>query len=562
MIENRPVEGSLHGHLRTVEQLYELTARLGRCQALSEVCEAAVDAIIEVAGVQRASVLVFDEHGVMRFKAWRGLSSEYRAAVDGHSPWTADVDDPTPIVVEDVVTDTGVGSLRPLILSEGIQALGFIPVVYRGRLLGKFMLYHDRPHQFSAGELALAATIADHVGFAVARAQADAAIEAALHRERTARSEADAARAEAERESAAKDEFLAMLAHELRNPLGAVVSALAVMQAGEPKDPGYERSLSAIRRQTQHLARLLDDLLDVARITRGEIRLDAAPLDMRSVLQLGIENQRHRLEAKRQHLSLSLPGQPVVVMGDSVRLQQVFGNILHNATKYTPVGGAISVELEAGSGRAIAQIRDSGTGIAPDRLQWIFELFNQADPTLARTEGGLGIGLTVAKRLMKLHDGDIRAMSDGLGRGSLFILELPLNARAPLQHSTPAPALSGKTKRILVIEDNEDGREMLVAALRMFGHDVSAAATGGEGVEKAVHLSPDVVLIDIGLPDIQGYDVARELREKLAPGTRLVALTGYGGLADRAKSEKAGFDAHLLKPVEPERLMSALESLA
>jgi signal transduction histidine kinase len=407
MGQKRQADPALRGQLRTIGQLYELTARLSRSTGLSEVCEAAVEAIVQLTSAQRASVLLFDEQGIMRFRAQRGLSPAYRSAVDGHSPWSADASDPTPLVVEDVLTDPSVESLRSVILGEGIRALGFIPVVYQGRLLGKFMLYHNAPHDFSLDELALAGTIAQHVGFAVARAQGDAEVEAALHRERLARAEADAARAEAERANVAKDEFLAMLAHELRNPLGAMVNGIAVMQASQQKEPVYERSLQAVRRQTQHLARLLDDLLDVARITRGDIQLQRAPVDMRGVIEQGMENQRHRIEAKRQRLSVSVPDDPITVIGDAVRLQQVFGNILHNASKYTPEGGAISIVLKADAARAVVKVLDDGIGIAPDRLHRIFEMFHQGDVSLARTEGGLGIGLTVAKRLMHLHGGEV-----------------------------------------------------------------------------------------------------------------------------------------------------------
>jgi CheY-like chemotaxis protein/two-component sensor histidine kinase len=340
-----------------------------------------------------------------------------------------------------------------------------------------------------------------------------------------------------------------------------MVSGLAVMQATEQKEQVYERSLQAVRRQTQHLARLLDDLLDVARITRGDIELQRVSVDMRSVIELGMENQRYRIDAKGQRLSVSMPDHPIRVIGDAVRLQQVFGNILHNASKYTQEGGAISVNLNADSERAVVTVRDDGVGIAPDRLHWIFEMFHQGNVSLARTEGGLGIGLTVAKRLMRLHGGDVRASSHGLGLGSQFTIELPLANQPDVQAPASTSDVSMTSKRVLVIEDNEDGREMLVNALRLVGHQVQSASTGFEGIEKAIHLAPDVVLVDIGLPDIQGYQVARELRSRLSPNTRLVAVTGYGGAAERARSAEVGFDAHLLKPVEPRTLLSTLQGL-
>jgi PAS domain S-box-containing protein len=553
-------EKDLQGYVRTLEQLYRLADTIGRAQGLNDVCEAAVEAIVEMAGIPRASVLIFDADGVMRFKAWRGLSAAYRAAVDGHSPWTPDVREPSALLVEDVLTDSSAAPLREVITSEGMRALAFIPLVYHGRLLGKFMLYYDAPHRFTADELRLAATIAHHVAFGVARAQADAAIVDALNRERVARADADAARAEAERASEAKDEFLAMLAHELRNPLGVIATAAAVLDGTDQTDPRHSRSRAAIRRQTDHLARLLDDLLDVARITRGQIQLQQTPLDLRGVIELSVESQRHRIDAKRQDLLASVPDAPVVVMGDSVRLQQVFGNLLNNASKYSGVGGRVSILLEA-ENQAVVRVRDNGAGLPPGRLEWIFELFAQANPTLARTEGGLGIGLTVVRRLVELHGGRIRALSEGVGRGAEFIVELPLAAVAlPAAGQSSAPRRV-TTKRILVIEDHDDGREMLVTALRLSGHHVFHAATGREGIAQAALHSPDVVLIDIGLPDMQGYDVARELRHTLDSGVRLVALTGYGGPINRARSKEVGFHEHLLKPIDPLRLVAMLEDL-
>ena len=557
----KQTEQNLQHHLRTLERFYRLADTIARADGLIEVCEAAVDAIVDIAGAQRASVLVFDEHGVMRFKAWRGLSEAYRTAVDGHSPWTPDVRDPSPLVVEDVLTDPAAGALRDVIAGEGIRALAFTPLVYRGRLLGKFMLYQDAPHRFSDDELQLAGTIAHHVAFGVARAQADAGIADALNRERIARTEADAARAEAERVSAAKDEFLAMLAHELRNPLAVIATAIAVLEHTPPADPSFDRSQMAIRRQTDHLSRLLDDLLDVARITKGQIPLHKTDLDLRTVVDLGVESHRHRLDAKAQQLRVSVPNHPVIVRGDSVRLQQVFGNLLNNATKYTDAGGAIGVVLEIEENTAVLRVRDNGAGIPPDRIEWIFELFTQASPTLARTEGGLGVGLTVSRRLVELHGGRIRAVSDGPGRGAEFIMDMPLAASAVRPAGRTAVALPVAPRRVLVIEDHDDGREMLVSALRLYGHEVFEAANGRDGIEQAARHSPDVVLVDIGLPDIQGYEVARVLRRNGASSTRIVALTGYGGPLDRARSKEAGFDAHLLKPIEPGRLVGVLDGL-
>ena len=542
-----------------IERLYHLAHRLGRAGGLEDVCDAALDAITEIVGAERASILLFDHYGVMRFKAWRGLSATYRAAVDGHSPWTPDVREPSPIVVDDVLRDDSLAALQGVFQSESIRALAFIPLVYHGRLLGKFMLYYSRPHSLATEDLRLAATIADHVGFGVARARADAEIAAALNRERVARAEADAARAKAESASVAKDEFLAMLAHELRNPLGVIAVALTVLERTAPSDAEYVRSRAAIRRQTEHLARLIDDLLDVARITKGEIQLQQIAHDLRATIELGIENLRSRIDSKEQKLIVDLPHEPVIVLGDSVRLQQVFGNILNNASKYTPVSGTITVGLAAENDSAVLRVRDNGAGIASDRLEWIFDLFTQAHQTLARTEGGLGVGLTVARRLVELHGGRIRAISEGLSKGSEFVLELPLVKGETITSSPALPFQPGTKKCILVIEDNDDAREMLVAALRLQGHEVFEAVSGRSGIEQVTLRQVDAVLVDIGLPDMPGYDVAKALRSKVDSNVRIIAITGYGAAADRAQSKEAGFHAHLLKPIDPVLLASALE---
>jgi CheY-like chemotaxis protein len=281
--------------------------------------------------------------------------------------------------------------------------------------------------------------------------------------------------------------------------------------------------------------------------------------DLRATIELGIENLRSRIDSKEQKLIVDLPHEPVIVLGDSVRLQQVFGNILNNAAKYTPVSGTITVGLAAENDSAVLRVRDNGAGIASDRLEWIFDLFTQAHQTLARTEGGLGVGLTVARRLIELHGGRIRAISEGLSKGSEFVLELPLVKGETLTSSPAPPFQPGTKKCILVIEDNDDAREMLVAALRLQGHEVFEAVTGRSGIEQVTLRQVDAVLVDIGLPDMLGYDVAKELRSKVDSSVRIIAITGYGAAADRAQSKEAGFHAHLLKPIDPVLLASALE---
>jgi signal transduction histidine kinase len=552
--------------VRTLEVLYRLVDRVARARTAKEVCDAGVQGILSVARADRASVLVFDEGGVIRFVSWLGLSEAYRAATEGHSPWTPETKDPYPLLVEDVAATGDLGSLRDVVLREGIRSLGFFPLVHQGRVLGKFMLYYNTPHVFTPDELRLASSAARHVILGLTRVASEEAIERFLYREQSARREAEAARAEAVRANRDKDEFLAMLAHELRNPVGVIVNAASLIDAAPDAGTASSRAGGMIRRQARHLGRLLDDLLDVARITSGRIQMERDLVDLRSMVDLAVESQRYQIEAKRQRIGMDDRAGGLTVLGDPVRLQQVVGNLVNNASKYSRSEGSIRLGLDLEGFEAILRVSDDGAGIPPDKLDSIFELFAQANPGLARTEGGLGIGLTLVRRIVELHGGTVRAHSGGLGRGAEFTVRLPVVAHATTTKpaaTKPPPAARPRTtsRRILVVEDHADGRESLATSLALHGHEVVAAATGREGVEAAVSFAPDVVLLDIGLPDIDGYEVARRLRDRLERRTRLVALTGYGQPDDRARAKEAGFDAHLVKPVEPAKLLQVLDSL-
>jgi signal transduction histidine kinase len=487
--------------------------------------------------------------------------------VDGHSPWTRDSPAPRPIVVADAASDPGLGSLRDAILGEGIRALAFVPLVSQQRVIGKFMLYFDEPRDLAPRECRFAEIVGRHVSFGLARVDAVRAAEAAYVRERNARSEADAARTAAEHANQAKDEFLAMLAHELRNPLGVIVHASQILELAAGSSPELMRPISMVQRQSRHLASLLDDLLDVARITSGRIELHAATLDLRDIVRHAVEAQHVRVEAKQQSIDLDLPEHGVPVTGDTVRLQQAIGNLVHNASKYTAPRGSIQVALALDGDEAVIRVRDDGIGIPPERLESIFDLFVQGSPSLARTEGGLGIGLTLVRRIVELHDGRVAARSAGLGQGSEFELRLPL-ARALSVPPQPrlAPPLAAPEgpvppRRILIVEDNDDGREALAMLLRQRGHEVLEAATAQQALDLAAGQRPDVAFLDIGLPDHDGYAVAVALRASLGRQVPLVALTGYGQPADRERARGVGFDAHLLKPVTPDQILETLGRL-
>ncbi|AKI99265.1 signal transduction histidine kinase [Archangium gephyra] len=364
-----------------------------------------------------------------------------------------------------------------------------------------------------------------------------------------------------------KDLFLAMLAHELRNPLAAITTAAGILERRAPADPKDARMVSIIQRQTNHLARLVDDLLDVSRLTRGKVELRQARVDLRGVLEQVLTVFRPQAEGRQLKLESSLPAVPMWMEADSTRLVQVFTNLLDNALKYTDAGGTLTVTAERllsedGSASARVRVKDTGIGIRPEILPSVFELFSQADESLERTRGGLGIGLTLVHNLVEMHGGRVEAHSDGPGRGSEFVVWLPLQPQAvDAEQEVVLPELVKRRRHILLVEDNTDARQALQDLLETWGHRVEVAADGLRGLELAVQRTPEVALVDIGLPGLDGYRMAEELRAKIGRGIRLVALTGYGGTDDHTRAREAGFDLHLVKPVKPDDLSRLLSEL-
>ncbi len=364
--------------------------------------------------------------------------------------------------------------------------------------------------------------------------------------------EARSERDRAERDSHAKNEFLAMLGHELRNPLGAIRSAVGLLESVDPTSGPAVRAREVIARQVGHLSHLIDDLLDVERVVSGKIRLDRHPLDM-------AEAVRHAVAAFIGDAALDrrieVCAEPVCVEGDAVRLEQVFANIVTNAVKYTPPGGEIRVSVRSDGDDAVFSVEDTGFGIAPELLPSIFDMFVQGETTLDRARGGLGIGLTLVRRLIDLHGGSVIASSGGLGNGSTFTVRLPRVANAAIPPNVASPLPATMPKRVLLIEDSRDAREMFRLLLEGAGHSVYEADDGYRGLELMDRENPDVAIIDIGLPGLDGYQVARRIRAH--PNGRamvLVALTGYGSLRDHEHSVEAGFDHHLVKPVDVDEL--------
>ena len=370
-----------------------------------------------------------------------------------------------------------------------------------------------------------------------------------LDRERAARAEAEAA-------NHAKDEFLAMLSHELRNPLAAIGNATQALVEFEGQHSFAGRAVEIIKRQTRHLTRLVDDLLDVGRVTAGKVVLTRERVNLADAVERSLAAcaDAGRLQDHRTDVELA----PVWVNADPDRLSQVIDNLLTNAIKYTPARGLIRVQTLVEGDQAVLRVQDSGIGIASDLLPRVFDLFTQGQRSLDRAQGGLGIGLTLVRRLVELHGGRVAAVSDGPSKGSTFIVRLPRAEPRRTDQSPPATiAPTPSAKRILIIEDDADGREALRMQLLMAGHEVHEAKDGESGIEMSQRVRPDVVILDVGLPGLDGYEVARRLkRTQSCP--RLVAVTGYGQPEDRQRARTAGFDKHLTKPVDPNELQRAL----
>jgi signal transduction histidine kinase len=361
-----------------------------------------------------------------------------------------------------------------------------------------------------------------------------------------------------------KDEFLAMLAHELRNPLAPIRTAVQLLRLKELAEPQRASARDIIERQVEHLVSLIDDLLDVSRITRGVIALQRQPVLLAAIVARAVETARPAIDARQHVLSIEMPDELVTVDGDKTRLVQVLANILHNAAKFTEPGGHILLRCGREGSAAVIAVRDNGAGIAPEALPTIFDLFTQSASGPAQTHGGLGIGLALVRRLTEMHGGTVSAHSDGLGRGTTITIVLPAlaspePARVSERVETALPA--GPVRRILVADDNHDAATALSLQLRLAGHDVRTVYDGLEALTVGEAFRPDIVLLDLGMPKLNGYEVAQHIRARpWGEAIRLIALTGWGQPQDRARSAAAGFDVHLVKPVAEADLFHALSA--
>ncbi|MGJ7542986.1 hybrid sensor histidine kinase/response regulator [Variovorax sp. LT1R16] len=358
-----------------------------------------------------------------------------------------------------------------------------------------------------------------------------------------------------------QDEFLAMLAHELRNPLAPIRSAVALLDRLDTVHPTLSIIRKVVGRQVEHMARLLDDLLDVSRVTSGKVTLQRRPAPVNEFVDQAVETSRGIIEAQRHQLTLDMPVAPLFVSGDPTRLAQIIGNLLHNAAKYTPEGGTISVSARAVDDEVVIRVTDNGGGISADTLPAIFDLFRQEDRSLSRSQGGLGIGLTIVRSMAELHGGKVEAHSAGLGQGSEFVVTLPRIEPPVSVQVDPPPAVTTAALRILLVDDNADAALLLAMLLRMSGHEVEVAMDGPSALELFERQRPQVLLCDIGLPGMSGYQVASTIRDwHVEPAPVMIALTGYDAPSDRAHALAAGFTHHVAKPVDFDQLMRLIDT--
>jgi len=416
-----------------------------------------------------------------------------------------------------------------------------VPLVARGKTIGIMSFLSSRVgRRYDDDALALATELARRVAPAIDNARLFEEAQEAVRR---------------------RDEFLAMLSHELRNPLDSIVNAGALVRLCAGDVAKLDETGGVIERQGRHMARLLDDLLDLSRITRGKIELRKQPVFLEKVLEAALVACRPAIDGAGHELRVAFPGEPLAASADPTRLEQVFNNLLVNAAKYTHVNGRISVQARRESDEAVIVISDNGVGITPDALPRIFEPFFQSDSSIDRAGGGLGVGLTLVRRLVELHGGSVAAASAGVGLGSQFEVRLPLAKKAAV---APGPRVSTDAPRgcrVLIVEDNHDNREILKSLLAISGHQVRAVANGQDGLDAIRSGWPEVALVDIGLPGIDGYEVARLARRSATnQNVRLIALTGYGRPEDRRQALASGFDAHLVKPVDLSDLQGVLNA--
>lgn len=532
--------------LADLSRLHDAAVRLSGTQDLQPVLEGVLRTAAAIERTDRGLLSLCEPDGSqLTVGASLGFDEEFLAAINpfpsGMGACATCLKRRERLVVEDVETDPVFAPHRAAARRAGFRAVHSTPLITRdGRIVGVLTTHFARTRRPTRRETHLIDLLARQAVEAIENARLCARL-----RDQDRR----------------KDEFLAVLAHELRNPLAPIQNAVQILRARGPAEPILEGARNVIDRQARQLARLVEDLLDLSRITTGKLELRRTRIDLEDVLQAAVETSRPLIEAAGLTLTLDLPAEPVPLDGDQARLAQVLSNLLNNAARYTERGGTVTLAAERQGSDAVVRVKDTGIGIAPDMLLKVFDMFAQADRD--RSTGGLGIGLTLVRKLTEMHGGTVEARSDGPGRGSEFVVRLPVVLEGAGGRRACEGVRAGPSLRVLVVDDNRDAVSTLGMLLRLLGHEVREAYDGAEAVERAADFRPDVVLLDIGLPKLSGYEAAAAIRaEPWGRSAALWATTGWGQAADRERSQAAGFDAHLVKPVDPAELIGRLAAEA
>ena len=547
----RESEERLEIELAAMQRLQEISIQMIQEDNVQALYEEILDAAVDIMRSDMASMQIVDEgEKALRLQTWRGFEPVFGKLFEVVGPssntcCSCAMATGHRVVVPDVETcDFIAGTALENHRQMGIRAVQSTPLVSRGgSVLGVMSTHWRYPHQPSERDLHLLDVLARQAADLIERSQAEESLRQADRR---------------------KDDFLAMLGHELRNPLGIISTSAQILRRLAVSAPRPEelRDIDIIERQVTHTSQMLDDLLDISRISTGKIQLKKQCWDLRDIVRQTVEDYRERFVESSVGLELHLPDRAVSIMGDRTRLAQVLGNLLHNAYKFTDKGGRVNVKLQAEKQETAAlSVADTGMGMEPEALGWVFEPFRQADRTLDRSLGGLGLGLALVKGMVQLHNGEVVASSDGVGRGSTFTIRLPTDDAEPPPALSPELEVENISSRVLIIEDHRLAARNVRLLLEMSGYIVETAYSGPHGVELARKFRPDFVLCDIGLPGLDGYGVATALRLDVGlTKACLIALSGYA--EDERRAQQAGFNAYILKPVDIGELQKLIKSMS
>jgi PAS domain S-box-containing protein len=552
----RASEQRLAAELEAMTRLHSLSTRLLAADNLNTALDDVLENSIITSGADFGNIQLYNPQiGALEIVAHRGFRQDFldyfrTVRVDEGSACAQAMGSGQRIIIEDVGLDPTYEPHRPVAAAAGYRAVQSTPLKNRnGNILGMLSTHFRLPQRVSDRNQRLLDLYARHAADLIERIRVEQALKEADRR---------------------KDEFLAMLAHELRNPLAPIRNGLHIMKQAGADDAVVNRVREMIERQVQHLTRMVDDLLDVSRITRGKIELRKKIVDLASVVDHALETTRPLIEDRRLKLTVDLPPKSLRLEADPTRLEQVLANLLNNAAKFTDCGGNIWLWARQEGGELVLRVRDTGLGIAADMLSHIFEPFVQSDQALNHPQGGLGIGLTLVRSIVAMHEGTVTAHCDGPGKGTEFIVRLPVVAQQQEPQGDRTASVGNEQRetavlqrRILVVDDNVDAAESLALLLRLKAHDVRVAHDGPAALASVAADPPELVFLDIGMPVMNGYDVAQRLRQR--PGLErlvLVAMTGWGQEEDRRRSQEAGFDHHLVKPVAPDAVHQLLARVA